>query len=99
MRLGQHVFEIGEQQGMVESVLGRGGGKQLLVGLGDADDFDFRAVAILLQKSVNVAVHKANNADAEKSVALRLGVLGEENRRYENKEKPVKHFDLSIRLT
>ena len=66
VRFQQHLFQVGEENSVVEAVAGRGRREQARVGFGDADDFNLGAVQRLAEESVDVAVNQANDADAQR---------------------------------
>ena len=87
MSFGEHVVEVGVEQGFVELVLIGHAGGEGLVGFGDTDDFNSRIVLVGLQESEDVAVSQAGDGDPKGS---RLGVgsrHGEEQRQEEHGAK------------
>ena len=54
--LGQHLFQVGELQRLVERVLYTGILEKLGIRFGNSDDVNFRTVPPLVEKSVDVAV-------------------------------------------
>jgi hypothetical protein len=68
MRLGEHVFEISEQDRAVEAVSRARLGEQLPVGFHHPDDLNLRTVPRLPEKSVDMSMHESNNADPKRGM-------------------------------
>jgi hypothetical protein len=73
MNPGHHFFEVGEHLRCLEAVPLRRCCSELSVGFYDANNFDLRAVLVLTEESVDVAMHQSDNGNPERSAGLSCG--------------------------
>jgi len=65
------LLEVGEQQALSEAVSRCILGSELPIGFGDSHNLNFWIVERLLQKSLDVSMNEANDADTERGVSFR----------------------------
>jgi hypothetical protein len=69
--LRDHLFQVGEQLRLIESILRRSLGQKLPIRFSYADDLNLGIVAGLIEKSMYVSVNQTNNANPQRPRGLR----------------------------
>ena len=75
MRAVEHFFQVRKEQIPVDAELFRISSEQRLVRFGDANDFDRGIVKRTLEKSLDMAVNQADDADTQRRPILRVHAL------------------------
>jgi hypothetical protein len=73
-----HLFEVSEHRGSVEAISVGGSRTELCIGFHDGDNLDLRAVLVVIEESMHMAVNETDDRDAEWRMGL--GYFGKCNR-------------------